>query len=171
MSTEQIVNKVAKSGLINIDLSDFGPKETIIELDIKQFLHNGFILKEKDFRKGLSDFDFELYREKTTALYCSAETVIPMWAYMLITVELEPICSKLYFGRASEVTQQIILENIRLIEGDKYSGKRVIVKGCSNIPLNESLYVEITKKLLNSVRSLMFGEACSAVPVFKNKTK
>ena len=94
-----------------------------------------------------------------------------MWAYMLITVELAPICSKLYFGRASEVTQQIILENIRLIEGDKYSGKRVIVKGCSNIPLNESLYVEITKKLLNSVRSLMFGEACSAVPVFKNKTK
>ena len=94
-----------------------------------------------------------------------------MWAYMLITVELDGVCSKLYFGKASDVSQQIILENIRAIEGNKYSGKRVIVKGCSNIPLNESLYIEITKKLLKSVRSLMFGEACSAVPVYKIKAK
>ena len=94
-----------------------------------------------------------------------------MWAYMLITVELDSICSKLYFGRASDVSQQIILENIRAIEGNKYSRKKVIVKGCSNIPLNESLYIEITKKLLKSVRSLMFGEACSAVPVYKIKAK
>jgi len=170
MSVE-IVNKVERSGIITLDLSDYAPKKIIEELDLRQFLFEGLVLKEKQFRAEIKDYNFEKYKQKTVALFCSSEVIIPMWAYMLITVELEPICSKLYFGRASEVTQQIILENIRLIEGDKYSGKRVIVKGCSNIPLNESLYIEITKKLLNSVRSLMFGEACSAVPVYKTKVK
>ena len=138
---------------------------------LRHFLFQGLVLKEKQFRVDIKDYNFDKYKNKTVALYCSSDVIIPMWAYMLITVELEPICSKLYFGRAPDISQQIILENIRLIEEDKYSGKRVIVKGCSNIPLNESLYIEITKKLLNSVQSLMFGEACSAVPVFKNKTK
>ena len=166
-----IINKVESSGIVTIDLSDYAPQKIIEELDLRQFLFEGLVLKEKQFRAEIKEYNFEEYKSKNVALFCSSEVIIPMWAYMLITVELKPICSKLYFGRASEVTQQIILENIRLIEEDKYSGKRVIVKGCSNIPLNESLYVEITKKLLNSVRSLMFGEACSAVPVFKNKTK
>ena len=167
----EIINKVESSDIITLDLSDYAPKKIIEELDLRQFLFDGLVLKEKQFRAELKDYNFEKYKGKTVALFCSSEVIIPMWAYMLITVGLEPICSKLYFGRASEVTQQIILENIRLIEGDKYSGKRVIVKGCSNIPLSESLYVEITKKLLNSVRSLMFGEACSAVPVYKTKAK
>ena len=167
----EIINKVESSGIVTIDLSDYAPKKIIEELDLRQFLFEGLVLKEKQFRAVIKEYSFEKYQSKNVALFCSSEVIIPMWAYMLITVELEPICSKLYFGRASEVTQQIILENIRLIEGDKYSGKRVIVKGCSNIPLNESLYVEITKKLLNSVRSLMFGEACSAVPVYKTKVK
>lgn len=167
----EIINKVESSRIITLDLSDYAPKKIIEELDLRQFLFDGLVLKEKQFRAELKDYNFEKYKGKTVALFCSSEVIIPMWAYMLIAVELEPICSKLYFGRASEVTQQIILENIRLIEGDKYSGKIVIVKGCSNIPLSESLYVEITKKLLNSVRSLMFGEACSAVPVYKTKAK
>ena len=167
----EIINKVESSGIITLDLSDYAPKKIIEELDLRQFLFEGIVLKEKQFRAEIKDYNFEKYKQKTVALFCSSEVIIPMWAYMLITVELEPICSKLYFGRASDVSQQIILENIKLIEGDKYSGKRVIVKGCSNIPLNESLYVEITKKLLSSVRSLMFGEACSAVPVYKTKAK
>ena len=171
MSTEQIENKVAKSGLVNIALSDFGPKETIIELNIKQFLHNGFILKEKDFRKGLSDFDFELYREKTTALYCSAETVIPMWAYMLITSYLNSVGSKVFFGNKKEIFQLMLLKNIEKIDGKKYKNKRVLVNGCSNIELNESFFIAITKKLQNEVISLMFGEACSAVPIYKKKNE
>ena len=167
----EIINKVENSGIITLDLSDYAPKKIIEELDLRQFLFEGLVLKEKQFRADIKDYSFEKYKSKTVALFCSSEVIIPMWAYMLITVELEPVCSKLYFGRASEVTQQILLENIRSIEGGKYSGKRVIVKGCSNIPLNESLYIEITKKLLKSVRSLMFGEACSAVPVYKIKAK
>tara|TARA_B100001175_G_C19237970_1_gene508610 strand:- start:116 stop:628 length:513 start_codon:yes stop_codon:yes gene_type:complete len=170
MSVE-IVNKVERSGIITLDLSNYAPKKIIEELDLRQFLFEGLILKEKQFRADIKDYNFEKYKGKTVALFCSSDVIIPMWAYMLITAELDPICSKLYFGRALDVSQQIILENIRLIEEDKYSEKRVIVKGCSNIPLNESLYIEITKKLLNSVQSLMFGEACSAVPVYKTKVK
>ena len=166
-----IVNKVASSGIITLDLSDYAPKKKIEELDLRHFLFQGLVLKEKQFRVDIKDYNFDKYKNKTVALYCSSDVIIPMWAYMLITVELDSVCSKLYFGRGLEVTQQIIVENIRSIKEDKYSGKRVIVKGCSNIPLNESLYIEITKKLLKSVRSLMFGEACSAVPVYKIKAK
>lgn len=166
-----IVNKVESSGIITLDLSDYAPKKNIEELDLRQFLFQGLVLKEKQFRADIKDHNFDKYKNKTVALYCSSDVIIPMWAYMLITVELDSVCSKLYFGRVLEVTQQIIVENIRSIKEDKYSEKRVIVKGCSNIPLNESLYVEITKKLLKSVRSLMFGEACSAVPVYKIKAK
>lgn len=166
-----IVNKVESSGIITLDLSDYAPKKNIEELDLRQFLFQGLVLKEKQFRADIKDHNFDKYKNKTVALYCSSDVIIPMWAYMLITVELDSVCSKLYFGRVLEVTQQIIVENIRSIKEDKYSEKRVIVKGCSNIPLNESLYIEITKKLLKSVRSLMFGEACSAVPVYKIKAK
>ncbi|MDA9227770.1 DUF2480 family protein [Flavobacteriales bacterium] len=166
-----IVNKVESSGIITLDLSDYAPKKNIEELDLRQFLFQGLVLKEKQFRADIKDHNFDKYKNKTVALYCSSDVIIPMWAYMLITVELDSVCSKLYFGRVLEVTQQIIVENIRSIKEDKYSEKRVIVKGCSNIPLNESLYIEITKKLLKSVRSLMFGEACSAVPVYKINAK
>ena len=166
-----IVNKVESSGIITLDLSDYAPKKNIEELDLRQFLFQGLVLKEKQFRADIKKYNFDKYKNKTVALYCSSDVIIPMWAYMLITVELDSVCSKLYFGRVLEVTQQIIVENIRSIKEDKYSEKRVIVKGCSNIPLNESLYIEITKKLLKSVRSLMFGEACSAVPVYKIKAK
>ena len=169
--SDTIVNKVEKSGIITLDLSDYAPKKNIEELDLRQFLFQGLVLKEKQFRADIKEYNFDKYKNKTVAIFCSSEVIIPMWAYMLITVELDSVCSKLYFGRASDVSQQIILENIRAIDGNKYSGKRVIVKGCSNIPLNESLYIEITKKLLKSVRSLMFGEACSAVPVYKIKAK
>tara|TARA_B100000965_G_scaffold393037_1_gene403313 strand:- start:439 stop:951 length:513 start_codon:yes stop_codon:yes gene_type:complete len=169
MSTEQIINKVANSGLVNIDLSDFAPKENILELDIKQFLNNGFILKEKDFRKGLGSFDFELYKEKTTALYCSADTIIPMWAYMLITSLLNNIGSKVFFGNKEKVFQSMVLKNIEKLDGKKYKNKRVLVNGCSNIKLNESFFIAITKKLQDEVISLMFGEACSAVPIYKKR--
>ncbi|MDA9634578.1 DUF2480 family protein [bacterium] len=166
-----IVNKVESSGIITLDLSDYAPKKNIEELDLRQFLFQGLVLKERQFRADIKDYNFDKYKNKAVALYCSSDVIIPMWAYMLITAELDSVCSKLYFGRSLEVTQQIIVENIRSIKEDKYSGKKVIVKGCSNIPLNESLYIEITKKLLKSVRSLMFGEACSAVPVYKIKAK
>ena len=165
----EIVNRVANSGLITIDLSDYAPKEKILIFDVKDLLFEGIILKEKDFRSSLKEFDFSRYKGQIVALCCSAEAIIPMWAYMLVSSYLNPICSGLYFGTKEEVFQNILLKKITDIDSEKLKDKKVIVKGCGNIPLSEALYVAITQKLQNSVSSLMFGEACSAVPVYKKK--
>lgn len=165
----EIVNRVADSGLITIDLSDYAPKEKILIFDVKDLLFEGIILKEKGFRSHLKEFDFSRYKGQIVALCCSAEAIIPMWAYMLVSSYLNPICSGLYFGTKEEVFQNILLKKITDIDSEKFKDKKVIVKGCGNIPLSEALYVAITQKLQNSVSSLMFGEACSAVPVYKKK--
>ncbi len=165
----EIVNRVANSGLITIDLSDYAPKEKILIFDVKDLLFEGIILKEKDFRSSLKEFDFSRYKGQIVALCCSAEAIIPMWAYMLVSSYLNPICSGLYFGTQEDVFQNILLKKITDIDSEKFKDKKVIVKGCGNIPLSETLYVAITQKLQNSVSSLMFGEACSAVPVYKKK--
>ena len=167
--SKEIVNRVANSKLITIDLSDYAPKDNILIFDVKDLLFEGIILKEKEFRSSLKQFDFSRYKGGTVALYCSAEAIIPMWAYMLVSSCLIPICSNLYFGTKEEVFQKILLKNIFDIDSEKFKEKKVIVKGCGNIPLSESLYIAITQKLQNSVSSLMFGEACSAVPVYKRK--
>ena len=167
--SKEIVNRVANSGLITIDLSDYAPREPIIEFDVKDFLFEGIILKENLFRDSLKKFNFSQYEGKKVALFCSANAIVPMWAYMLISSYLNPLCSGLYFGRKETVLQNIILENIKAIKEKSFEEKKVIIKGCGNTPLSESLYLAITQKLQNSVSSLMFGEACSAVPVFKKK--
>ena len=166
---EEIINRVAKSSLITIDLSDFAPIDPILELDLKDFLFQGIVLKEKEFRKSLKSFDFSTFLNKNVALNCSADAIVPMWAFMLITSYLNSVKAKIYFGPKQDVFQQIFANNINDIDPSKFKRKKVIVKGCGQIPLSEVLYITITKKLQNSVSSLMFGEACSAVPVLKNK--
>ena len=169
MTTNEIKNRVADSGIVNVDLSDYAPKENILELDLKQFLFDGLVLKEKEFRIALKEFDFNKYDGKVVAVFCGANVIVPMWAYMLITTYLNNANAKIYFGNKNKVTQAIIKENINSINVDDYKEKRVIVNGCSNIKLSEGLFIAITKKLQKNVKSLMFGEACSAVPIFKNK--
>ena len=169
MTTNEIKNRVADSGIVNVDLSDYAPKENILELDLKQFLFDGLVLKEKEFRVALKEFDFNKYDGKVVAVFCGANVIVPMWAYMLITTYLNNANAKIYFGNKNKVTQAIIKENIDNINVDDYKEKRVIVNGCSNIMLSEGLFIAITKKLQKNVKSLMFGEACSAVPIFKNK--
>ena len=166
---EEIVNKVANSGLINLDLSDYAPTKTISEIDLKQFLFEGFILKEKEFRTALKAFDFSAYENKVVAVNCSSDCIIPMWAFMLITSYLNKVAEEIHFGTKNEVFQKHFLQNIDKIDASAFEGEKVIVKGCGHIPLTEDLYIAITKKLQNAVSSLMFGEACSAVPVFKKK--
>jgi len=165
----EIVNKVANSALITIDLTDYAPKETIAILDAKDFLFEGIILKEKDFRNTLKEFDFSVYTDKIVALYCSSDAIVPMWTFMLLTSYLNNSASKIYFGKKEEVFQKIFSDNIDAIDATEFENKKVIVKGCGQVPLTEALYIAITKKLQNTVNSLMFGEACSAVPVFKKK--
>ena len=169
MTTNEIKNRVADSGIVNVDLSDYAPKENILELDLKQFLFDGLVLKEKEFRIALKEFNFNKYDGKVVAVFCGANVIVPMWAYMLITTYLNNANAKIYFGNKNKVTQAIIKENIDSINVDDYKEKRVIVNGCSNIKLSEGLFIAITKKLQKNVKSLMFGEACSAVPIFKNK--
>jgi len=167
--SDEIVNRVANSALITIDLTDYAPKETIAILDAKDFLFEGIILKEKEFRNTLKEFDFSVYADKIVALYCSSDAIVPMWAFMLLTSYLNNSASKIYFGKKEEVFQKIFSDNIDAIDATEFENKKVIVKGCGQVPLTEALYIAITKKLQNTVNSLMFGEACSAVPVFKKK--
>ena len=167
--SQEIVNRVANSGLINIDLSDYAPTKSIAVLEVKDFLFQGIILKEKEFRTSLKKFDFSIYQGKTVAVNCSSDAIVPMWAFMLVTSYLKGIASEIYFGKKENVFQQIFTANIDSIDSTEFEGKKVIVKGCGQIPLSASLYMAITKKLQNTVSSLMFGEACSAVPVLKNK--
>jgi hypothetical protein len=167
--SEEIINRVANSDLITIDLTDYAPNIQILELDIKHFLFEGFILKEKDFRASLKEFDFSGYENKVVAVFCSSDCIIPMWAFMLVTSCLNNVASEIYSGNKNTVFQQLFLSNIENIKTLKFKNKKVIVKGCGQIPLSANLYVAITKKLQNIVTSLMFGEACSAVPVFKKQ--
>ena len=167
--SDEIINRVANSGLITIDLADYAPNLEILELDLKQFLFEGQILKEKAFRSSIKNFDFSKYKNKTTAILCSSNCIIPMWAFMLVTAYLNNIASEIYFGERNNVFQQCFLNNINAIEAKKFKNKKVIVKGCGQIPVSESIYIAITKKLNGPVSSLMFGEACSAVPVYKKK--
>jgi hypothetical protein len=164
---EEIINRVANSELITIDLADYAADLQILEIDLKQFLFNGLILKEKIFRTSLKEFDFSSYANKAVTINCSSDCVIPMWAYMLVTSSLNNVASEIYSGNKEHVFQQLFLQSIERINADEFKNKKVIVKGCGHIPLGESLYIAITKKLQNTVSSLMFGEACSAVPVFK----
>ena len=167
--SEEIVNRVAKSDLITIDLADYAPNVEILELDLTQFLFEGFILKEKKFRASLDSFNFNIYKNKVVGIFCSSDCVIPMWAFMLAASKINTFASGVYSGDKNTVFQQLLLKNINNINSLDFQNKKVIVKGCGQIPLDESMYIEITKKLKNTVFSLMFGEACSAVPVYKKK--
>ena len=167
--SDEIVNRVANSPLITIDLADYAPIQSIAVLDVKDFLFQEIILKEKEFRANLKEFDFSIYQDKIIAINCSSDAIVPMWAFMLVTSYLKGIASKIHFGKKEDVFQQIFTANIDAIDATEFKNKKVIVKGCGQIPLSESLYIAITKKLQNTVSSLMFGEACSAVPVLKNK--
>ena len=165
--TNEIINKVAKSGIINLDLEDYAPRDIITELDLKDFLFEGLILKEKHFRESLKDHNWSSYRNNVLALFCSANSIIPMWAYMLVTSYLEKNNLINFYGNKEQVFNLLFLEVIGKIDIQKFKDKRVIIKGCGNLKIHEKIYVAITKKIQPAVKSLMFGEACSSVPIHK----
>ena len=163
----EIINKIAKSGIINLDLEDYAPKDIITELDLKDFLFEGLILKEKYFRESLKDHNWSKYRGNVLALFCSSNSIIPMWAYMLVTSYLEKNNLINFYGNKEQVFNLLFLEVIGKIDIQKFKDKRVIIKGCGNLKIHEKIYVAITKKMQPAVKSLMFGEACSSVPIHK----
>lgn len=165
----ELVNKVAQSGLITIDLEDFFPKEAIVSFDLKEFLFRGLILKELDFRAALKAVDWTVYKDKTVAAFCSADAIIPQWAYMLVATYLSAATSAIYFGTPEEVEQKLFLSNLKNMDAAQYSGEKIIIKGCGTKTVTGEAYLEVTKKLQPLVKSLMFGEPCSTVPVYKKK--
>ncbi|HEX2844922.1 MAG TPA: DUF2480 family protein [Chitinophagaceae bacterium] len=165
-----IINKVAESGLITLDPANFLPQEETAVFDLKDFLFMGLILKEKDFREALKNLDWEQYRGKNIALTCSADAIIPAWAYMLVAAYLQPVAKEIVVGDEKELQKQLFLKNIGTIKPEEFADKRVVIKGCGDTPIGEYAYMEITKLLRPVVKSIMYGEPCSTVPVFKKST-
>jgi hypothetical protein len=166
---ETIVNRVAASGLITIDLEEYYPKGEIAVFDLKDYLFRGLILREKDFRTALQELDWEQYSNKNVAITCSADAIIPRWAFMLVATYLQPIAKDIVFGDEKGLQQTLLLKNMSSINGEDYVDKRVIVKGCGDVDIPEAAYVEITNRLRPFVKSIMYGEACSNVAIFKKK--
>jgi hypothetical protein len=164
-----IINKVTESALTTIDLEDFFPKGETAVFDMKDHLFMGLILKEKDFRAALLNHDWEQYRDKNVAVTCTADAIIPMWAYMLVASNLQPVAKEILFTEEKNLLPSLLLKNLSTIKGEEYTDKRVVVKGCGDQPIPESAYVEITNKLRPYVKSIMYGEPCSTVPIFKRK--
>jgi hypothetical protein len=166
---EELRNKVAESGLITLDLEDFIPQKELIVFDLKDFLFMELILKEKDFRSMLDQHDWAKYKDKWVTILCSADAIVPMWAYMLVVSKLSGVASDIHVGDKSEAQKNAIIENILKLDEEKYIDKRVVVKGCGDEQIAAFAYVEISKKLIPVVKSMMYGEPCSTVPVFKKK--
>ena len=162
-----IINKVANSGLVTIDLEEFLPKDEIAVFDLKDYLFRGLILKEKDFRESLKSFDWETYKDKYVAITCSADAIIPMWAFMLVTAYVQPVAKDVYSGNAEEMKKRLLLKNIAGINIEEFEGQRVIIKGCGDQQVDSAVYAEVTKLLRPVAKSIMYGEACSNVPIYK----
>ncbi|MBV9986895.1 MAG: DUF2480 family protein [Chitinophagaceae bacterium] len=166
---DAFVNKVAESGLISLDLEEYYPKQPVKLFDLKEYLFMGLILKEKDFRAALQTTDWEQYRDANVAITCSADAIIPMWAYMLVASYLQPVAAGVVFGDEKKLIDTILLKNLEALKGEEYTDKRVVVKGCGEVSIPESAYVEITNKLRPFAKSIMYGEPCSTVPIFKKR--
>jgi hypothetical protein len=162
-------NKVAESGIVTIDLASLLPSNEIIVFDIKPYLFMELILKEKEFRAALLTTDWTTYQDKVVGIICSADAIIPMWANMLIVSALNPFAKAVYFGNEKKVREQQLLENINTLNINEYNDQRVVIKGCGDTPIGESAYIAITQKLRPVVKSIMYGEPCSTVPVYKKK--
>lgn len=164
-----IVNRVAQSKLITFDLEDYYPQGKREVLDVKDWLYEGFILKEKEFRAYVADHNWEQYKNAYLALSCSTDAIIPGWAYMLIASKLQPYTKTVVVGSLEELETSLYQSVIENIDVSSFKDQMVIVKGCSNKPVPPNAYVWITAKIQTVAKSVMYGEACSSVPLYKRK--
>jgi hypothetical protein len=166
---EEIINRVADSGIKTIDLEKLIPTGMRSEIDIKELLFQGLVLREKEFRQFIKDRDWETYRDHFVNVTCSADAIVPNWAYMLIATQLSSIAARVIFGDKNALETQLLLDEIEALDLSEYKDERVIIKGCSDKAIAEKAYLNLTLRLTPVVNSLMFGEPCSAVPVYKKK--
>ena len=166
---EEITNKVANSKLITIDLEDNYPQGKRVVIDIKEWLFEEVILREKDFRGSIAAHDWNQYQDNFVALSCSSDAIIPSWAYLLIATSLAPFSKKIIVGNLSELETAIFQDVISKISVSEYKDKLLIIKGCSEKEIPETAYVQLVSKLIPIAKSVMYGEACSTVPLYKKK--
>ncbi len=165
----EIVNRVASSKLVTLDLEDYFPEGERLVLDISDWLYEGFILKEKDFRESVKQHQWDQYLNHYVAITCSTDAIVPSWAYLLISTVLAPFAKKFVVGDLDLLENMIFQELISSMPLEQFKGVPVIIKGCSNRQIPDSAYALLCKRLVPVVSSLMFGEACSSVPLFKKK--
>lgn len=166
---QQIVNRVANSVLQVFDLEDYYPEGERVSLDISAWLWEGFVLREKEFRDTLKNHDWEQYNGKYVAVHCSTDAIVPAWAYMLITTYLQPLAKLVVQGSVQQLNTHIYQNILNGLDYSDYKDKPVIIKGCAKKPVPEEAYVIATQKLMPVAKSIMFGEACSSVPLYKRK--
>jgi hypothetical protein len=164
-----LVNRVAKSGLITFVLEDLGPESEIVEFDISRFLWKGLVVKEKEYRAALKEEDWSAYDQQIVCIACNADAIVPSWAYMLVASHLQPVADRVWLGSKEEFLANWFSEKINELDLSKFEDARVVVKGCARENVPESAYVQLVMKLQSVVRSLMYGEPCSTVPVYKRR--
>jgi hypothetical protein len=163
----EIINKVAQSGLISIDLEEYYVKGPRMLFDLKGWLFEELILKEKDFREKLKMHDWNQYKDAYVAVTCSADAIVPTWAFMLVTTYLQPVAKEVIFGTLTDLEEKLFSDRIDSLDVAPFTGQRIVVKGCSGIPVPVSAYVKLTNKLRPVAKSIMYGEPCRTVPLYK----
>ena len=167
MASGEIVNRVANSALITIDLEDYYPKGTRVYFDIKEWLYEGLVLREKEFRSFVNTHDWSTYKDQFIALYCTSDAIIPGWAYMLVRLQLSGIAKQVVVGDLETLETTLYQTTIDNLDLHYCENKPVIIKGCSNKPVPQNAYLFLIDKLQPIAKSIMYGEACSSVPLFK----
>jgi hypothetical protein len=165
--SQEIINKVANSGLITIDLEEFYPKGERVLFDLKPLLFQELILKEKDFREFIKEHDWAGYKDKMVAITCTADAIVPTWAFMLVSIALEPFAKKIIFGSLATLEAILFNEVLKTINYSEYQDKRIVIKGCGNLPVSINAYVDLVRGLKPFAKSIMYGEPCSTVPLYK----
>ncbi len=168
---DPIVNRVAASGLVTFDLENFYQPGDRVVIDIKDQLIGGLVLREKDFREFISKHDWKQYDGKFVAITCSSDAIIPLWAFMLVAISVSPYAMVIEFGTLDQLEQRLFREALTTVEWSNFEGSRVVIKGCSRYEVPTSIYVYVAAKLKPYVKSLMYGEPCSTVPLFKALSK
>lgn len=164
---DRIVNRVEQSGLIQINLDEFYPQGERVSFDLKAGLHDGMILIEKEFRDFVEQINWKEYQHQFVHVYCSEDAIVPLWAFMLIVSKLKPYARQVVMGTEADLEKAIFNHIFNEHDFTQYDNKNVIVKGCGKNPIPESVFVEFTNRLQDHARKIMFGEACSAVPLYK----
>ncbi len=165
----EIINRVANSKLVVVNLEDYYPKGQRTVFDIKDWLFQELVLREKDFRAHVNEHDWSQYQDHYVALTCTSDAIVPAWAFMLLTMHLQPYAKTIVVGSLEQLETSIYQEVIQNIETDAFVDQPLIIKGCTNKPVPANAYIMLSQKLKPLARSIMYGEACSSVPLFKRK--